>query len=68
VNRNEIIKNIFMARLDAYLRDTLQGGGTAVACLPSCSEGSGFRACFLFFFAGGFHYVICNKVTLLHFE
>jgi hypothetical protein len=30
--------------------------------MPSCSEGLGFCACFLFFFAGGFHYKysLCN--------
>jgi hypothetical protein len=33
--------------LGSYLRDALHEGVTVVGCLPPCSEGLGFRACFI---------------------
>jgi hypothetical protein len=62
--RREVLQRFFVVlhgTLGSYLRDALhEGGATLVACLPAPSSYAFVHACFLSFFAGGFHYSPCN--------
>jgi hypothetical protein len=59
---------VLYGTLGSYVRDALQEGGAAVVGLPPCSEGLRFCACFLFVFAGGFHYFLCNQTSIESFS